>query len=266
MDEAAKALQTLLARIGAFFDIFDLSFFVSGRGQRGGAVAGLQAARRPAFEHSPRRLPTGILLGCYVLGLLCFALGRALRQGVVRLFRGAGSSQRLREALAAAVKAHDLGTAPLGPKVAKTIGQYLQSRDGKGSEAGTQWLYTLLWTKLRQTPHLAPSLMLLNRYWVMTATNDGLGAAALLWSGTLLCYWRGWGLPMAGSAMAGVGAVVGVLLALLFLREAQRYVLVQIDELCATVAWDLIERPELPATTSGVNIQVTTPGSGLASQ
>ena len=71
---------------------------------------------------------------------------------------------------------------------------------------------------------------------------------------------------MAGSVLAGVGAVVGVLLALLFLREAQRYVLVQIDELCATVAWDLIERPELPSTTPGVNIQVTTPGSGSASQ
>lgn len=267
MDEAAKALQTLLARIGAFFDIFDLSFFVSGAVSVGALWLGYKLRGGQLLSTVPDGyLLTGILLGCYVLGLLCFALGRALRQAVVRLFRGAGSSQRLREALAAAVKAHDLGTAPLSPKVAKTIGQYLQSRDGKGREAGTQWLYTLLWTKLRQTPHLAPSLMLLNRYWVMTATNDGLGAAALLWSGMLLCYWRGWGLPMAGSVLAGVGAVVGVLLALLFLREAQRYVLVQIDELCATVAWDLIERPELPSTTPGVNIQVTTPGSGSASQ
>ena len=77
--------------LAAFFDIFDLSFFVSGAVSVGALWLGYKLRGGQLLSTVPDGyLLTGILLGCYVLGLLCFALGRALRQGSGAAFSSCG--------------------------------------------------------------------------------------------------------------------------------------------------------------------------------
>jgi hypothetical protein len=244
MDEAAHGLQNLLARIGAFFDIFDLSFFVSGvacvaalgfcyRKLEGDLLAGIDSAY----------LVLGLVIGSYALGLVCFTLGRTLRQLILAARYRQRTAIRFRRSVDAVVRAHGLDKVALGKASERTPGHYLHpaGRPDAGVAAeGAQQLYMLLWTKLRQSPHLQPSLQLLNRYWVMAATYDGMAVAALLWALVLLLWWRGIVLPVAGTPLPGAAAVVCVGLCWLYLREAERYTRVQLGELVATLAWDYL--------------------------
>ena len=99
-------------------------------------------------------------------------------------------------------------------------------------------LYTRLWAGIRHDPRLQPSLTVLNRYWVMAATYDGLAAALLLWGAVLAemilhrSHWTGMG------AWAGAGGTLGafVVFALLCGREAGRYTMHQTGELAAMLA------------------------------
>ena len=81
MKDAAAALAAFLERLGRFFDIFDLSFIVSGA-TAVGAVAflldtlGLRMVPLSGWVHV-----AAIIVACYVAGLLCFAAGRWLRMG-----------------------------------------------------------------------------------------------------------------------------------------------------------------------------------------
>ena len=80
MAEVADALKALFARLGSFFDLFDLSFLVSGSLTLAALVVLAQLANR----HLPFQLEgwvrtAVIILGTYVLGLICFAIGRWIR-------------------------------------------------------------------------------------------------------------------------------------------------------------------------------------------
>lgn len=263
MEAGLSSLNALLSRIGAFFDIFDLSFFVSGAVSLGAvALAGYSIGYvRPPFEGA--WLLGAAMLGSYVLGLLCFSLGRMARRGVMRLRHRVSFARRFRKLLEDALRAHGLDEVALAPpppgpdKQSAPLWErrlrHYDAADGEPVDSAAFFKYTLLWTKLRQSPHLAPSLQLLNRYWVMAATFDGMTVALLHWVAALLL----WGLTNGPrAAFVGVaGAAVG---AVLCLREADRYMCTQIDELCATVAWDRTERPSSPVPS--VNIQVRSPG------
>src|SRR4051812_45093539 len=77
--ELAEAWKAIFTRVGEFFDIFDLSFFVSG------AVCLAALGYWNHLDHFYEGASLGeyrVVAGavsCYVLGLLCFAVGRRLR-------------------------------------------------------------------------------------------------------------------------------------------------------------------------------------------
>src|SRR4051812_48727974 len=145
MGELAGALNAVLSKVGDFVDIFDLSFFVAG------AVCLAALAFGNAHGHfvSPAAFGEGynaimFLIGCYVLGLICFGFGRMLRPKRSSLFAADFKS---------IVERHGLGARYAG---------YLTDRPGDA-----MLLYNRLWAMVRHNPALSSSFTLLRRYWSM---------------------------------------------------------------------------------------------------
>ncbi len=244
MNEAVQSLQALLGRISGFFDIFDLSFIVSGASSLAALLLVYKLHGPGAFPDWMQGVYGGLLLvlGCYVLGMLSFILGRMLR----RLAMRAGTWKPLRARLARqvrdAIRQHDLRAKDSDHS---TLANYLRllapSPDPKQAstpeaESAALRLYTLMWTQVRQQSELAPSHVLLNRYWVMAALCDGMIVSATLWLVVLAT-----SLHRLSSMQLGFLGWIGLALAILamglFLKEAERYSAVQIDDIVSTLAW-----------------------------
>jgi hypothetical protein len=216
-------LSSVFTRLTDVFGVFDLSFFVAGAVCLGAMLFGVGVfggwARVVAVARGEwQAIHVGAaIVACYVLGVVCFAAGRKLRQD--RTFY-------------AELPRHlsDFGL----------LGRYgrLVAR-GTTPEATRKnaLLYARLWAEVRQARDLAPSVNLLTRYWVMAAMCDGLFAAFAIW----WLLWMVWTFgPVAappptgpvvwigGAGLAGAAALAG--------SEAHRYGRVQMYELCATLA------------------------------
>ena len=85
--------------------------------------------------------------------------------------------------------------------------------------------------------------VLLNRYWVMAALCDGMVVASLLWLGVVVCSWSRLSAMQLGF-MGNLGIALSAIAVVLFVREAERYTAVQIDDLISTLAWDR-SRPQV---------------------
>jgi hypothetical protein len=221
--EVAEGLKAILQRLADFFDIFDLSFIISG------AVA-LGAfgfwSWRASLPKPP--IPEGwvysltLIIASYVFGLLCFSLGRWLRVSWRSHRLGGGSDDRFLKVL----KAHGLdGVSPFS--------DYL----GRTDAGGEARLYVRLWAEVRDRPDLAASMSLLRRYWVMAATLDGVVVALLVWVLVLVACMFGCGGAQPISVGIGfVAILVLIISALACSHEAGRFVEYQIEELVGAVA------------------------------
>lgn len=220
--EVRQGLGAILERIADFFDIFDLSFFVSGATTL--AALGFWASRTggpPIPASMPGWLQVTIfVISSYVFGLLCFAVARWPN----RYFRWGRTEGRERDRLLAILKGHGLLEVP-------TIASYLNRADGESR------LYVRLWADVRQSAALAPSYSLLRRYWVMSATYDGLMVAIGVWVAVIGCLIFGFGGAQRVDPTLGSIAILALLVsAWACWREATRNLDNQIDELVATVA------------------------------
>lgn len=223
LKEVGEGFKSILERIADFFDIFDLSFIVSGATT---ATALAFWVWRAEIVAPP--IPTGwlagvgLIIGCYVLGLVCFALGRWIRMGFTTRRSARKFDKKFREILAG----HGLETE-------SPFAAYLARENSRGI-----WrLYVRLWAELRMTADLVPSFSLLRRYWVMAATYDGGAIALIVWAGVIMAC--AFGLsdehqisPTVALPTAGVLIVAAVAC----LREAGRYVKYQVEELVASIA------------------------------
>lgn len=256
MEEVALSLRALLSRLGGFFDLLDLSFFVAGSITLGALGFSYRLLDGKSLMGVPESLliPGGLVLS-YMIGLFCFSVGRTLRRVVMYLLTRRSHAQRFAAELGELVAMHQLKVVPNPELKPPPIpAHYFDAR-----HAGA--LYTLFWTRVRQSGHLAPSLSLLNRYWVLAATCDGLAIAAMVWAAVFFAWWRGVGMPQPGGGWTlglGISALCFVPMCL---RESQRYTRVQMDELVATVAWDQIERPPGPQPPSVLQLSVGGSGS-----
>lgn len=248
MTEAVQSLQALLGRISSFFDIFDLSFVVSGASSLAALFLMYKLNAPIGFPDWLGTVYGGILivLGCYVLGMMSFILGRIVRRGIMRVYKWSRFDERLAQQVTDALREHDIKVkddehSTLAECVRKLHPQTEHSHRNKPLDAKLQpvalRLYTLLWTQVRQQHELAPSHVLLNRYWVMAALCDGMIVASILWFGVLVG-----SLPrlelLQVLFMAKLGVVLALLAFVLFVREAERYSVVQVNDLVSTLAWE----------------------------
>jgi len=232
LKELSEGLKSILERIADFFDIFDLSFIVSGAT----AISAFAFWGWRAGVSFPV-VPPGwvqvisLVIACYVAGLVCFAVGRWIRMG----WRWRSAEKRFYSWFVRVLEGHGLTNA-------SPAKEYLERKQARGD-----WrLYVRLWAEVRQSSCLAASFSLLRRYWVMAATYDGVGIALMLWAVTLIGCVLGvagakpidrWlGIPLA--CALGVSAIACS-------REAGRYVDYQVEELVASIAASRLNREKL---------------------
>ena len=266
LESLAEAIKALFSKVGDFFDVFDLSFFISGGvallallflsdalglswpADAGGAAeaaaetaAGAVGADAASSEATTISTTVVLVLSTYVMGLVTFAVGRSIRRllplhWVERMLKiPSGQSE---EHLATLLRAQDFGAE--------------LDRIHASQATALATIYPRLWAKLRQTAELGPSFALIRSYWVRSAIYDGLVAAAGLW---LVALWsipddrvmELWTRDPRGliSWMIGFAAVF-------CMSEARRCDRYQREELIATLGWARSEeRSQKPPTDTG---------------
>jgi hypothetical protein len=238
MSGLGDAASKIGEKVVEILDIFDLSFFISGAV----VMAALLQFFGPITEALDQLQGAGVfglVLGSYVLGLVCFAVGRPVRTLLERKRARRPDHELFHQALVQ----QGLGTAGPDEALRRYFGHGVEAQE----PAVRMAMYTRMWAHVRSYPELQQSFSLLNRYWVLSASYDGLAIAALVW---LLPVWqKAWQLQWS---QAGIGWAVLWTLAILAAlaacwhrsREYKRY---QIEEIVATVAhWlCLVGRREL---------------------
>lgn len=249
MKELGEALKVLFDSVGYFFGIDFLSFFVSG-------VTCLGAIVFVWVQLAQQKLPDGatsglgvvfIVIACYVLGMMCFASGRWVRitffdscQNLVRRATGRKETKsRFKRFFLAVINDHALSDKDI-------FKEYLDKdkshESSKGSDP-TGRLYVRLWAEVRQSKRLSASYALLNRYWFLTATYDGLAMALVIWLLVVVIWSMGLGVNAKLNLGIGVALIaVLVLLAIACWREANRYKQYQVEELVATWSHQIYQR------------------------
>jgi hypothetical protein len=253
MSEVAKAVKPLFDKFIDFFDIFDLSFFVSGA-TFVAAIAwagltpalaqliGLESIDDEGIWFASNTVPSVavamLVLASYVSGMTCFALGRFVRKW---MFRGkdrlTGAHRKRPNTLFDELVRHGIlerrGSGFRVSRHGRRIPWLARYVDVDPNELQDTALYVRMWAEVRQRERLSPSFSLLRRYWVSAATLDGLFVAFGTWAVLLALDAHGfkeWFPPLA--------TLLG---ATFCLREAQRYGVFQREELIATLlhAYDL---------------------------
>jgi hypothetical protein len=233
MEEIGKALKTIFDKLSDFFDIFDLSFFVSGVATTLSIVFWLNI--REIFIISSINFDGFFIveiLICYISGLVSFAAGRFIRMG----FGGWLSSKfgkkikrndSFDSKLLCIIKAHGLEENPI-------FQSYLLRTEFRG----TWRLYVRLWAVLRGNPKYSQSISLLRRYWVMAATYDGLSISIMIIIFMFLDLLIGiTGAPFSINPYLSIIFILSLIFFFFAcLREANRYVLYQIEEVIGTIA------------------------------
>jgi len=204
MPGLAPVFGAILDRFAKFFDVLDLSYFISGAV----AVSAFMWWAKESGVESPITGPAVLaatVLGCYVVGLMCFAVGRLSRLNVSkllcrfswrRLLRTIGMTHRTRKGgltqddgfepecelrarfIRQAARDHCLtGDVALQPY----FDAISHAKTGAEAQRSAWSLYTRVWAEARQQAELKASLDHLNRSWVISATYDGLAVALSLW-------------------------------------------------------------------------------------
>ncbi|MEM7155038.1 MAG: hypothetical protein AAF799_19475 [Myxococcota bacterium] len=227
MSDLGTAASKIGDKIVDILDIFDLSFFISGAVGIGALLvtlpdgSSLNPLRTEALSGGASFV---LVLGAYVVGLICFAVGRPFRGRLARwskmsldheVFHAALEGQRLDGEASEALRRH------FGHDPTET------------SPAMRTAAYTRMWVHVRSYPELTESFNLLRRYWILTASYDGVATAILLW---LIPLFLGrFGDPL--STVTPWFAAVGLICAALFCwHRALVHKHYQIQELVATVA------------------------------
>lgn len=223
LKEVGEGFKAILERIADFFDIFDLSFIVSGA--TSAAAIGFWGWRAQLnLPPVPSNWVSGVglLIGCYVFGLVCFAVGRWIRMG----WRWLRAEQIFYREFVRILEGHGL-------TAEQPFERYLQRRDARGD-----WrLYVRLWAEMRDSPALASSFSLLRRYWVMAATYDGVAIALVVWALAFGACAYGLGGATPITKWIGLPVALALLVAAVACsREAGRYVNYQVEELVASIA------------------------------
>ena len=237
MEEFVKAIKPIFEKLSDFFDIFDLSFFVSGFCTS--LVFYVWAINRDLFPDDliiKNISVFFIVLICYVFGILNFAFGRLLRL-FINMFGKIDEKFKISkfvrfnksdELLNEIITAHGLNNHPV-------FSEYIR----RPHEIRGVWrLYVRLWARIRHEEELSNSFKLLKRYWVMAATYDGLSTTCVITSVLIFDTTYGfWGDSLFSNIYYGLFlAITFILLFFICKNEAKRYTDYQMEELIAVFA------------------------------
>ena len=239
MTEIGKALKVIFDKLSDFFDIFDLSFFVSGVATTASILLWLHWRDiNLDYGNKSSLFVILLILICYINGLVSFALGRWIRMGnlvdkvKINIFKKENRFKTFDDRIIHIISAHGLESH-----------DYFKSYLSRTKYRGTWRLYVLLWAEMRQDEKYSTSLSFLKRYWVMAATYDGLSISVFV---SLLLVLESYLGIIGGQAIMNptIGVPINVLQVFMFiacLREANRYVEYQVEEVIASKAQSIID-------------------------
>lgn len=230
MQEWSAVLKTITDKIGEFLNIFDLSFLVSGAACLSGIYCVYITLNEPLDNFN---MPI-LVMAAYISGLVCFTIGRWARKDLRRNQYETTLNTRIKEN----ATAHNIESIP-------EYNMYFQNKEFLSG------LYVRMWADLRGAKKLRSSLTIINRYWVMSATYDGLAVGCLIWLGALELWWQKNGVSVISLIIVESNAdsinmlqfwvsilMVPIILFMAYrcLVEAERYSKHQIEEVIATIA------------------------------
>lgn len=216
--DVASGLGSIFVRIGEFFHIFDLSFFVGGASTFGALTfLYLMMGKPRVFPFTAWVGVLALILACYICGLIAFAAGREINGWTFRRYT-------LHRTLPAALDAHGLSE--------ESIRSYTTS-----DKPRLWWLYIRMWSEVAHESSSPVVLQHLMRYWAMAATYDGVAFSFLIWAIVLTA------LQFQGVAPHPLGRGIGItslaiaLCASLFaFRRGAAYFEYQIEDVVAHFA------------------------------
>lgn len=173
MKELGEIFQSIFNKISDFFDILDLSSLVSGITVNTAVMIYLDRWGIYSFQDicTTRHIVLAVIF-CYISGLLMLAGGNWLHcilQYIVRLF-SKKNWRTAEELMYGFLEANALENHPL---FAHAFTQYRQDP----ASGALQALYIKLCAIVREDKKYKKSDSLLQRYWVMSATYNGLAMA-----------------------------------------------------------------------------------------
>ncbi|MBN2439764.1 MAG: hypothetical protein JXJ04_00405 [Spirochaetales bacterium] len=230
MERFLDILKSITIKIGDFFDIFDLSFFISGFASVGALIVWINLFGSTQIKELIN--PTNInifviIIACYIIGLINFASGRNIRIWFLKLVAKLRKEKYYTQ-LKSIIISHKLDKH-------ESYKEYLT--DNKKLNQNMWRLYIRLWAEIRENSNLLLSYNLIRRYWVLAAIFDGLMMSLFLWV-VVLIYWI-FQPPVIGLLSPSIGwPLVGIIfiVSLFCSREAYRYAKFQMEELVATLA------------------------------
>lgn len=230
-EDLAQTLARVVERLFGVLEIFDLSFFVSGSFSAGAILMYQQIAGTTAILGEPgwsAEFLGRFVLASYGFGLLCHGLGQRLRR--LSIARERPTAERL--------------AACLKEEPASRV-YYRDFFDDQGPKrSAMDQLYSRLWAVVRDRGELKVSYDLLNKYWMLAASFDGLSMACLVWLLPILHAWDPTR-PIPTFALT-IGTV---LLGWVCLAQARTYREYQMHELVATVLnWEERQGHRTPST------------------
>lgn len=258
----AEGTQSILDRVGEFFHIFDLSFFVAGAVTLA-AAAFVCVKAQLQIPYSPPTWLTvaAFLIGSYAAGLMTFAIGRNLsgktfRKGVFeKEFKMCLWAHEIREPAALSYY-HTRIQTQASPEVPGAVSiehrqEFLSSLKENFPKMTDQefiellskqrdrlwWLYLRMWQDMAFNQPKSAPFRHLSRYWVMAATYDGLAIAFIAWAGAAILGM----LPAVAkeplSPWLGIALLlIFVFMAVIALKQGADYYRYQIQDLVAAIS------------------------------
>lgn len=213
--DISTGLGSIFERIGEFFHIFDLSFFVSGTLTFGAlAFFYVRTNRTLYFPFESWVGIVAFIVGCYVCGLISFAAGR----GIAGIIFRTKSLNTLKNA----VKEHGIDQ--------NLIESY--------TKENRLWrLYVRMWSELAHE-HLVPVILQhLMRYWAMAATYDGVAFSLMVWCVVLIATTISWFSSNPLSCTDGImGAIICLVSSIIAFKQGNKYFVYQIEDVVAHFA------------------------------
>jgi len=234
-----EVIKALLEKIANFFDLFDISYLVSGIATLGVVYL------LPNHKNISYTLPQGLsslwwFITCYSLGLVSTSLGRRLNQKLSILRKKDHLSKYLHFEKILINSKLDTNVSILAQL---TLVSTNQSSSFKYTEESLKNVYRLMWASLRERKDVPESLSLMRRYWLNSSTMDGLSIAALtlfivglynVFFQTLLPNSFSQIIFMLLHHLSFYFSVLAVIMFSVFSSEANRYRRYQIEELVGT--------------------------------
>jgi len=235
--ELTSGLASVFERIGEFFHIFDLSFFVAGASTLAALVFSyvnfvyFRLPKDKTFTLEGWMWVVATIVASYICGLISFAGGRFISE---TLFGFLLRKNVLKKTLLQAISDHKLNKHP-------KLQSYVPGTDDNGcgtslEKSTLNRLYIRMWSEVAHSNDAPLFWHHLTRYWAMTATYDAVAFSLIVWAVSLLAVGFSLERDVYGYGPCVAGAAISFMAVLISFYRGTKYYTYQVEDLVAHFA------------------------------